>query len=139
VRLSDVAEVGRFGGRPAQCWHANGKPSVLSSSTGSRTEHHRDDRARPRTPAAPAGSIPSTINLEVVLERTSTIRASLREVERTLVIAIALVIMCVPVPAQRSRDADSGGRRAGFARGRLSAWKYLAGFSLNNLSLMRSR
>src|SRR5205814_2411910 len=40
-------------------------------------------------------SIPSTINMEVVLERTTTIRASLREVERTLVIAIGLVILVV--------------------------------------------
>ncbi|WP_239504517.1 efflux RND transporter permease subunit, partial [Providencia stuartii] len=40
-------------------------------------------------------TIPAQINLDVMMDRTPTIRASLKDVERTLVLSIALVIMVV--------------------------------------------
>ena len=40
-------------------------------------------------------TIPDAIDLDVVMERTTTIRASLREVERALAISIALVVVVV--------------------------------------------
>ncbi len=48
-------------------------------------------------------AIPAAIHLNVVMERTSTIRASLREVERTLLIAMALVILVVFVFLRNAR------------------------------------
>src|SRR6266571_2794238 len=96
VRLSDVAEVVDSVENLRNAGLANGKPSVLVilyRQPGANIIE-TTERVRELLPLLQA-SIPSTINLEVVLERTSTIRASLREVERTLVIAIALVIMVV--------------------------------------------
>ena len=40
-------------------------------------------------------SIPSAIDMKVVLDRTPTIRASLKETEFTLMLSVALVIMVV--------------------------------------------
>src|SRR5690606_39836579 len=40
-------------------------------------------------------SAPAAIDMQVVLDRTPTIRASLHEIERTLVISVALVVMVV--------------------------------------------
>ena len=72
-----------------------------------------------------------------MMERTSTIRASLHEVERTLVIAVVLVILVVFVFLRNWRaDADSRPSRCRSRSSAPSAAMYLLGYSLNNLSLM---
>ena len=52
------------------------------------------DRVKAALPSLKA-SIPAAINMQIVLDRTQTIRASVLEVERTLVIAIMLVVLVV--------------------------------------------
>ena len=52
------------------------------------------DRVRALLPRLRA-SIPQAIDLAVVMDRTPTIRASLRDVERTLAISVVLVILVV--------------------------------------------
>ena len=72
-----------------------------------------------------------------MMERTTTIRASLREVERTLLIAVVLVILVVfAVPAQRRARPSSPPSRCRSRSSAPSASMYLLGYSLNNLSLM---
>src|SRR5260221_717785 len=104
VRLSEVAEVVDSVEDLRNAGIANGKPSVLVIINRQPNANiiETTERVRELLPMLRA-SIPSTINLDVVLERTSTIRASLREVERTLVIAIALVIMVVFVFLRNAR------------------------------------
>src|SRR5207237_9781831 len=96
VRRSHAAEVPEPLEDVRNAASANGKPSVLVIINRQPNANIIDttERVRELLPMLRA-SIPSTINLDVVLERTSTIRASLREVERTLVIAIGLVILVV--------------------------------------------
>src|SRR5712691_8297699 len=96
VRLADVAEVVDSVEDVRNAGISNGKPAVLVIINRQPNANIIDttERVRELLPLLRA-SIPSTINLDVVLERTSTIRASLFEVERTLVIAMALVIMVV--------------------------------------------
>jgi hypothetical protein len=123
-------------------YRRNGAPVRLStsprSSTASRTRATRPLQrqagghgAWSRASPAPTSSRPSTRARAAAASCRprcrrrrpassprphATIRASLREVERTLMIAIVLVILVVfAVPAQRARDADAGGRRAGVA------------------------
>ena len=61
-------------------------------------------------------SIDPKIDLVVTFDRSVTIRASLRQVEQTLVLAVAMVILVVYVfLQQRSRRADSRAGRAGVA------------------------
>ena len=97
---------------------SNGKPAiVLHHPEGARRQHHRDGasacaRLLPRLQA----SIPQAIDLEVISDRTPTIRASLREVERAMAIAVGLGDPGgAAVPAQLARDAAAGHRGAGVA------------------------
>ena len=97
VRLDDVADVRRLGPGPAQRrlrQRQAGRAGHHLPPAG--RQHHRDRRPRPRAAAAAAARrsrAPSTST--VVIDRTPTIRASLHDVERTLVISIALVILVV--------------------------------------------
>ncbi len=68
---------------------SNGKPSVLVIINRQPNANIIEtvDRVTAMLPQLRA-SIPSAIKLDVVMERTTTIRASLRDVERTLIIAV---------------------------------------------------
>ena len=96
VKLADVADVEdsvenlRAGG------FANGKPSVLVIMFKQPQANIIDtvDRIRQALPALKA-SIPSGIDFTVTMDRTTTIRASVRDVERTLLISVGLVILVV--------------------------------------------
>ena len=81
-------------------------------------------------------SIPSSINLAVASDSTTTIRASLRDVERTLLIAIALVIMVVFVFLRRWRAAVIPAVAVPISLIGTFGIMYLCGYSLDNLSLM---
>src|SRR5258708_4653638 len=137
VRLSDVADVVDSVEDLRNAGIANRKPSVLVIIN--RQPHaniiQTTQRLRELPPLLRA-SIPSTINVDVVLERTSTIRASLREVERTLAIAIALVIMVVFLFLRNARATLIPAVAVPVSLVATFGVMYLAGFSLNNLSLM---
>ena len=137
VRLSDVAEVVDSVEDIRNAGIANGKPSVLVIINRQPNANiiETTERVRELLPLLRA-SIPSTINLDVVLERTSTIRASLREVERTLVIAIALVIIVVFLFLRNARATLIPAVAVPVSLVAAFGVMYLAGFSLNNLSLM---
>ena len=96
MRLGDVATVTdsvediRTGGL------ANGKPAVLLIVYRQPGANIIDtvDRVRVLLPSLRA-SIPPTVNLSVVLNATTTIRASVHDVEFTLLISLVLVILVV--------------------------------------------
>ena len=96
VRLADVAEVLDSVQDLRNDGSANGKPSVLLVLNRQPGANIIDtvDRVKAELPQL-AASIPRAIDLAVVLDRTPTIRASLRDTERSLLISIALVIMVV--------------------------------------------
>src|SRR3989442_1245513 len=70
------------------------------------------------------------------MERTSTIRSSLYEVEKTLLIAVALVILVVFVFLRRVRATLIPAAAVPVSIIATFGFMYLAGYSLNNLSLM---
>ena len=76
----------------------NGKPSVLLILTKQPTANviQTVDRVQAMLPELRA-NIPSNIELSVVVDRSLTIRASITEVEHSLLIAIGLVILVVLV------------------------------------------
>jgi len=137
VRLSDVAEVVDSVEDVRNAGIANGKPSVLVIINRQPNANiiETTERVRELMPLLRA-SIPSTIDLNVVLERTSTIRASLREVERTLVIAVGLVILVVFLFLRSARATLIPAVAVPVSLIASFGVMYLAGFSLNNLSLM---
>jgi multidrug efflux pump len=137
VRLAEVAEVIDSVEDVRNAGIANGKPAVLVIINRQPNANIIDttERVRELLPLLRA-SIPSTINVDVVLERTSTIRASLREVERTLLIAIGLVILVVFLFLRNARATLIPAVVVPVSLVTTFGVMYLAGFSLNNLSLM---
>jgi multidrug efflux pump len=137
VRLSDISEVNDSVENLRNFGLANGDPAVLVMVFRSPAANiiSTIDGVLATLPQLEA-SVPSDIKLSVVSDRSTTIRASLHDVERTLTIAIFLVIAVVFVFL---RDP-----RAGLIPtvavpvsllGTIGAM-YLLGFSLDNLSLM---
>ena len=137
VRLSDVASVEDSVQDVRNAGLANGKPSVvliIYRQPGANIIE-AVDRVRDLLPQLRA-SIPAAIDLNVAMDRTPTIRASLREVERTLLISIALVVMVVFLFLKNARAALIPSVAVPVSLCGTFAIMYLAGFSLNNLSLM---
>ena len=137
VRLTDVAEVTDSVQDLRNAGSSNGKPSVLliiNRQPGANIIE-TVDAIRGLMPNLRA-SIPGAIDLDVVLERTSTIRASLREVERTLVIAVALVILVVFLFLRNARAVLIPLAAVPISLVATFSVMYLAGFSVNNLTLM---
>ena len=93
------------------------------------------DRVRELIPQLQA-SIPAAINLSVVLDRTTTIRASLRDVEITLMISIGLVILVVFVFLRDLRATLIPSVAVPVSLIGTFGVMYLCGYSLDNLSLM---
>jgi multidrug efflux pump len=137
LRLGDVARVVdsvenvRAGGL------ANGKPAVLvivfrepgANIIGTV------DRVRELLPQLQA-SLPPTIHLAVAQDRTTTIRASVRDVGWTLAISIVLVILVVFVFLRSARATAIPSVAVPVSLLGTCGVMYLLGYSLNNLSLM---
>jgi multidrug efflux pump len=137
VRLSDVAEVTDSVQDLRNAGSANGKPAVLvilNRQPGANIIE-TVDRVKALLPQL-AASIPSTIDLTIPLDRTPTIRASLREVERTLVISTALVIMVVFLFLRNARAALIPTVAVPVSLIGTFGVMYLCGYSLDMLSLM---
>ena len=81
-------------------------------------------------------SIPLGIDTTIVLDRTTTIRASVSDVERTLLISIVLVIVVVFVFLRNGRATLIPGIAVPVSLIGTFAVMYLFGYSLDNLSLM---
>jgi len=81
-------------------------------------------------------SVPAAIDVDVVLDRSSTIRASLHDVERTLVISVVLVTLVVFVFLRSVRATLIPAVAVPVSLVGTFGAMYLLGFSLNNLSLM---
>jgi multidrug efflux pump len=137
VRLTEVAEVVDSVENVRNLALANDKPAVLV------LVHRRPganiietvDRVKGLLPQLEA-AMPSAINVELTLDRTMTIRGSLHEVERTLVIAICLVILVVFLFLRSPRAALIPSVAVPVSLIGTFAVMYLLGHSLNNLSLM---
>ncbi|POA98176.1 multidrug transporter subunit MdtC [Chromobacterium sinusclupearum] len=137
VRISDVAEVrdsvvdlrnaGMLGKQPAVMLILFRQPGANIIETV--------DRVKALLPQLQA-SISPAIKINQVMDRTPTIRASLSEVERSLVISIGLVIMVVFLFLRSGRATAIPAITVPVSLVGTFAVMYLAGFSLNNLSLM---
>lgn len=137
VKLSDVANVkdsiqdvrtaGMSGGEPAVL-------IVIRREAGANIIE-TVNRIRAELPEF-QNMIPAAIDLKVAQDRTPTIRASLVEVERALIIAIALVILVVLLFLRSGRATLIPAIAVPVSLIGTFTAMYLCGFSLNNLSLM---
>ncbi len=83
-----------------------------------------------------AASLPGDIDLTVAVDRSKTIRQSLKDTEKTLVIAVVLVILVVFAFLRSVRAAAIPSVAVPTSIIGSFGVMYLLGFSLNNLSLM---
>jgi len=137
VKLSDVASVQDSTENIRAAGFVNGKPSVLIIINRQPGANIIDtvDRIRAALPALKA-SIPSAIDTEIVLDRTQTIRASVRDVERSLIVSITLVILVVFVFLRSVRATLIPSVAVPVSLIGTFGVMYLCHYSIDNLSLM---
>ena len=137
VRLSDVAEVTDSVQNVRAAGYLNGKRAVTVIIFRQPGANIIDtvDRIRAQLPFIKA-SIPLGIDTTIVLDRTTTIRASVSDVERTLLISIGLVIVVVFVFLRNGRATLIPAVAVPVSLIGTFAVMYLFGYSLDNLSLM---
>ena len=137
VRLSDIANVQDAVENVRAAGFLNGKPSiplVIFRQPGANIIE-TVDRVHAALPSLKA-SMPAAIHVGVVLDRTITIRASVREIERTLLIAIALVILIVFLFLRSPRAILIPAVVVPVSLIGTFGVMYLCGYSIDNLSLM---
>ena len=137
LRLSDVAtvldsvqDVRNFGAE-------DGEPAVLlilSKEPGANViEAVR--RVKDILPSLEA-TIPRAVNMRIVSDRTPSLKSSLFEIQKAMVISIALVVLVVGLFLKRARAALIPSVAVPVSLAGAFAAMYLLGYSLNNLSLM---
>jgi multidrug efflux pump len=137
VRLSDVGEVIDSVENLRNAGLANGKPAVLIilyRQPGANIIS-TVDLVKGLMPTLKA-SISPAIDIGQAVDRSTTIRASLRDVERTLIIAVMLVILVVFVFLRSGRATLVPIVAVSVSLIATFAVMYLMGYSLDNLSLM---
>ena len=137
VLLRDVAEVTNGVQDTRNYGVANGKPAILLQIYKQPGANILDavDRVRALLPQLKA-SIPAAIDVQIVSDRTPTLRASVREVQRALVMAVALVVMVVFLFLRSARAALVPSVAVPASLMGAFGVMYLAGYTLDNLSLM---
>ena len=137
VRLDDLGEVvdsvedvrheGSSNGRPAVLLRIDRQPGANIIETV--------DRIKALLPQLTA-SIPPAIDVDVALDRSPTIRASVHHVEFTLVLSVGLVIMVVFLFLRNARATLIPSVAVPVSLTATFGVMYLCGYSLDNLSLM---
>lgn len=137
VRLQDVAEVidsvqdtrtrGTFNGKPAIVVNITQQPDANLIKTADAI-----DALMPQLRA----QLPQDVNLDVAIDRTGSVRASVREVELTLIIAVILVVLVVGLFLRNLRAALIPAVATVVSLLGTFAAMYALGYSLNNLTLM---
>ncbi len=137
IRLADVAEVTDSVQDVRNFGVANGKPAVLLQVYKQPGANILEavDRVRALLPQLKA-SIPAAIDVEIVSDRTPTLRASVKEVEHALLIAVALVILVVFLFLRNGRATLIPAVAVPVSLAGTFGVMYLAGYTLDNLSLM---
>ena len=137
VKLGDVATVERgVKNRNAAGWF-NGKPAVLLIVTKQPNANVIEtvDQIKALLPRLQEW-IPSGIKIDVLSDRTQTIRASIHDIQRTLAISVLLVMMVVYIFLRRATPVIAAGVTVPLSLVGTCAAMWAAGFSLDNLSLM---
>jgi multidrug efflux pump len=137
VLLSDVADVKEglendkvgawYQGKPAIVIDVQRQPGANVIDTVQRVR-----AALPRLKSA----MPAAVNLTIVNDRTNTIRASIHDVQFTLVLSVALVVLVVLIFLRTIRATVIAGVALPLSLIATFGVMWFAGFSLDNLSLM---
>ena len=137
VRLSDVAEAIDDAENVNQAAWMNNTPAVIVNiqrQPGANVIEvvNRIKRLLPQLQS----SLPSSITLSVLTDRTTTIRASVRDVQYEMMLAVALVVLVIFLFLRTMAATTIPSVAVPLSLVGTFGVMYLMGFSLNNLSLM---
>jgi multidrug efflux pump len=137
VRLSDVAEVEDSVRNARSIAWFNKQPAVLIQITKQGDANVIDtvDRVREMIPDLKQW-IPAGVEISILTDRTGTIRASVEDMQLTLLATAVLVMVVVFVFLRRITPTIAAGVSVPLALAGTCAGMWLAGFSIDNLSLM---
>jgi multidrug efflux pump len=137
VRLSDLGDVIDSVENTRNEGLDNGRPFVILAVTRQPAANIIDtvDRVRAVLPQLRA-SIPPSVHLDVAQDRTTTIRASVHDVEYSLMIALVLVVLVVFVFLRNIWATVIPGIVVPLSLLGTFGAMYLLGYTLDNLSLM---
>ena len=137
VRLGDVATVEDAVADLRNLGLVNGTPGIVIPIFRQPGANIIDtvDRVKALLPYLQS-SIPPSIHLSVLMDRTTTIRASVKDIEGTLLISIVLVILVVFVFLRTVRATIIPSIAVPLSLVGTFGAMYLLGYSLDNLSLM---
>jgi multidrug efflux pump len=137
VRLSDIARVVDAAENVKQAAWANERPAVIVNVQRQPGANIISvaDRVKRLLPQLRA-SLPSSVKVSVLTDRTTTIRASVRDVEFTLMLTIALVVMVIFLFLRTAAGTVIPSVAVPLSLVGTFGVIYLMGFSLNNLTLM---
>src|SRR3954468_1382233 len=137
VRLSAIASI-EPGVRNSRSfgWY-NRQPSVLLVVTKASDSNVIEtvDRIRELLPELKRW-IPADVEISVLSDRTGTIRSSIQDMQLTLLATIGLVMLVVFVFLRRTAATIAAGVTVPLALAGTCAMMWVAGFSIDNLSLM---
>ena len=137
VRLSDIATAVLGAEDVRQAAWAGGQPAILLNVQRQPGANVIDvvDQIRAMMPQLQA-SMPATLDLSVVSDRTQTIRESVADVQFELLLAVALVVMVTFVFLRSLTATVIPSVVVPLSLVGTFGIMYLAGFSINNLTLM---
>jgi multidrug efflux pump len=137
VRLGDIAKVEEGVRNVNSSATYNGKPAILLTITKDTNGNVIDtvDAIKALLPTF-KGRIPMGIDIAVLTDRTTTIRASVDDMQWTLMASIALVVLVVLVFLRRSTPVLAAGVTVPLSLAATFGAMWIADFSIDNLSLM---
>ena len=137
LRLSEVAQISEGAENDRLAAWSNDEPAIvlnIQRQPGSNVIEVVD-RIKALLPTLRA-SLPGAVEVKVLTDRTTTIRASVRDVQRELVLAIALVVTVIFLFLRNLSATVIPSVAVPLSLVGTFGVMVLAGFSLNNLTLM---
>ncbi|HKE07737.1 MAG TPA: multidrug efflux RND transporter permease subunit [Candidatus Acidoferrum sp.] len=137
VRLTDVATAVDSAENVKQAAWANKQPAVILNIQRQPGANIISvvDRVKKILPQLQA-ALPASVHVDILTDRTSTIRASVEDVQFTLLLTIALVVMVIFLFLRSLRATVIPSIAVPLSIIGTFGVMYLLGYSLNNLSLM---
>ncbi len=137
IRLSDVASIEQATRNTRSSAVFNLQPAVLLFITKQADANVIEtvDRVKELIPELKRW-IPAGIEISVLSDRTTTIRASIRDMEVTLLLSVVLVMLVVFLFLRRGAPTIAAGITVPLSLAGTIVAMWFAGFSINNLTLM---
>jgi len=137
VQLSDVADVIDGAENVRQAAWMNDRPAIVVNIQRQPGANIIEvvDRVKRLLPQLAAG-LPASVKVEVLTDRTTTIRASVHDVQFELILAVILVVLVIFLFLRSAAATFIPGVTVPVSIVGTFAVMYALGYSLNNLSLM---